>query len=81
MEKHLLEVFCGVPMDPTAKASRPRYDVSATTQEQRIASKVEELAGTALGRSRKALFNFWGRYRSEGVAGLDARLHPKARSD
>lgn len=79
MEKHLLEVFRGVPMDPTATAPRPQYDLSATTQEQRIASKIEELAGTTLGRSRKAWFNFWNDYRAEGVAGVDARLHPKSK--
>ncbi|WP_029265175.1 MULTISPECIES: Mu transposase C-terminal domain-containing protein [unclassified Microbacterium] len=79
MEKHLQEVFRGIPMDPTATASRPQYDLERTTQEQRIASKVQELAGTSLGRSRKALFNFWKAYRSEGVAAVDARLHPKGK--
>lgn len=66
-------------MDPTATAPRPQYDLVRTTQEQRIASKVEELAGTSLGRSRKALFNFWKAYRLEGVAAVDARLHPKGK--
>ncbi|WP_136055028.1 hypothetical protein [Microbacterium sp. K24] len=79
MERHLLEVFRGIPMDPTATRPRPLYNPSQTTQEQRIASKVEELAGTALGRSRKALFNFWKAYQSEGAAGVDARLHPKGK--
>ncbi|WP_439901149.1 Mu transposase C-terminal domain-containing protein [Microbacterium azadirachtae] len=79
MEKHLLEVFRGVPMEPTATAPRPQYDPSQTTQEQRIASKIAELAGTSLGRQRKALFDFWKVYRSEGVPGVDARLHPKGK--
>lgn len=35
------------------------------------------MAGTSLARSRKALFNYWKVYESEGVAGVDARLHPK----
>lgn len=79
MEKHLQEVFRGVPMDPTAAAPRPQYDLAQTTQEQRIASKVRELAGTSLSRSRKALFNFWKVYQSEGVAAIDARMHPKGK--
>lgn len=66
-------------MDPTATGPRPAYDLTRTTQEQRIATKVEELAGTSLARSRKALFNFWKEYRSAGIAGVDARLHPKGR--
>lgn len=77
MEKHLLEVFRGVPMDPNAVGARPGYDLTQTTQEQRITAKVAELAGTSLARSRKALFNYWKAYESEGVAGVDARLHPK----
>lgn len=79
MEKHLLEVFRGTPMDPTATGPRRQYDLTQTTQEQRIASKIEELAGTSLARSRKALFNFWKAYQSVGVAGVDARLHPKSK--
>ncbi|MDQ4215053.1 Mu transposase C-terminal domain-containing protein [Microbacterium capsulatum] len=79
MERHLLEVFRGTPMDPTATGPRPAYDLTRTTQEQRIATKVEELAGTSLARSRKALFNFWKEYQSTGVAGVDARLHRKGR--
>lgn len=79
MEKHLQEVFRGIPMDPTATGPRPQYDLVQTTQEQRIASKIAELAGTSLGRSRKALFIFWKAYRSEGVAAVDARLHPKGK--
>ncbi|MCG7413471.1 Mu transposase C-terminal domain-containing protein [Microbacterium aurum] len=77
MEKHLLEAFQGIPMDPTAIGPRPQYNPAATTQEQRIASKITEMAGTSLARSRKALFNFWNVYRSHGVAGLDARMHRK----
>ena len=79
MEKHLLEVFRGTPMDLTATGPRPHYDLVRTTQEQRIASKRKELAGTSLARSRKALFNFWKEYQSTGVAGIDARLHPKGK--
>lgn len=48
MEKHLQEVFRGIPMDPTATAPRPQYNLARTTQEQRIASKIAELAGTSL---------------------------------
>ena len=79
MEKHLLEVFRGVPMDPTATAPRSPYDPGRTTQNQRIESKIAELAGTSLARSRKALFNFWANYQTAGVAGIDARLHPKGK--
>lgn len=79
LEKHLLEVFDGIPMDPLATAPRPQYDLASTTQEQRISSKVAELAGTSLARSRKALFNFWGCYQADGVAGLDRRLHRRGR--
>lgn len=79
MEKHLQEVFRGIPMDPTATAPRPQYDPARTTQDQRIVSKIGELAGTSLSRSRKALFNFWNEYQSSGVAGIDARLHPKGK--
>lgn len=79
MEKHLQEVFRGIPMDPTATAPRPQYDLARTTQEQRIAAKIAELAGTSLSRSRKALFNFWKEYQSEGIAAVDARLHPKGK--
>ncbi len=56
MEKHLLEVFRGVPMEPNTIAARPGYDLTQTTQEQRITAKVAELAGTSLARSRQALF-------------------------
>ena len=52
LEKHLLEVFHGVPMDPAALGPRPAYDLTLTTQEQRINAKVAELAGTSLARSR-----------------------------
>lgn len=79
MERHLLEAFQGVPMDPLAPGPRPQYDPGATTQEQRVAAKVAELAGTSLARSRKALFNFWRVYRADGAAGLDARLHRRGR--
>lgn len=80
MEKHLLEVFRGVPLDPTATVPRPQYDPTRTTQEQRIASKVGELAGTSLGRSRKALFSFWKEYQSDGVAAVAGDYTRKARS-
>ncbi|WP_314452817.1 hypothetical protein [uncultured Microbacterium sp.] len=76
LEKHLLEVFEGIPMDVTARSPRSGYDPTATTQEDRIAKKVEELAGTSLGRSRKTLFNYWKVYREGGVAELNKRLHP-----
>lgn len=79
MEKHLLEAFRGIPMDPTAISSRAQYDPTMTTQEQRIASKVSEIAGTSLARSRRTLYNLWDAYNSDGVAGLDARMHRKAK--
>lgn len=79
MEKHLLEVFQGTPMDSTATGPRPLYDPDQTTQNQRIASKIAELAGTSLARSRKALFNFWAAYQADGIAGIDARLHQKGK--
>lgn len=79
MEKHLLEAFRGIPMDPTAISSRAQYDPAMTTQEQRIASKVSEIAGTSLARSRRTLYNLWDAYNSDGVAGLDARMHRKAK--
>lgn len=79
MEKHLLEVFQSIPMDPIATGPRPQYDPATTTQEQRIASKIAETAGTSLARSRKALFNLWKVYQAHGVAGLDARMHRKGR--
>lgn len=46
---------------------RPIYDLARTAQEQRIASKVEELADTSLVRSRNALFTFRKAYQSEGT--------------
>lgn len=79
MERHLLEAFRGIPMAPTATGPRPQYDPAITTQEQRIASKIAETAGTSLARSRKALFNFWKVYQSHGVAGLDARMHRRGK--
>ncbi|WP_454167901.1 hypothetical protein [Microbacterium lacticum] len=79
MEKHLLEAFRGIPMDPTAISSRAQYDPAMTTQEQRIASKVSEIAGTSLARSRRTLYNLWDAYNSDGVAGLDARMHRKSK--
>ncbi|WP_417555646.1 Mu transposase C-terminal domain-containing protein [Microbacterium sp.] len=75
MAKHLLEAFQGIPIDATATGPRPHYDPTTTTQEQRIASKIGELAGTSLARSRKALFNLWKVYQADGEAGLDARMH------
>ena len=79
MERHLLEAFRGIPMAPTATGPRPQYDPAITTQEQRIASKIAETAGTSLARSRKALFNFWKVYQSHGGAGLDARMHRRGK--
>lgn len=79
MEKHLLEAFRGIPMDPAAISSRAQYDPAITTQEQRIASKVSEIAGTSLARSRRTLYNLWDAYNSDGVAGLDARMHRKTK--
>lgn len=79
MEKHLLEAFEGVPMDPTSTGPRPAYDTTVTTQEQRIATKTAEIAGTSLARSRRSLYNLWNAYRSDGRAGLDARMHRKGK--
>lgn len=79
MEKHLLEAFRGIPMSPTATSSRAQYDPETTTQEQRIASKVAEIAGTSLARSRRTLYNLWHAYLSNGVAALDARMHRKGK--
>jgi putative transposase len=76
LEKHLLEVFEGIPMDDAAKGPRAAYDPATTTQEDRIAKKIEDLAGTSLGRSRKTFFNYWKAYRTGGVPELNARLHP-----
>ena len=79
MEKHLLEAFRGIPMDATAASPRPPYDPGATSQEQRIASKVAEMAGTSLARSRRTLYSLWGAYQAHGAAGLDARMHRKSK--
>ncbi|GAA2051740.1 Mu transposase C-terminal domain-containing protein [Leifsonia soli] len=79
MEKHLLEVFQGLPMSPTAEGPRPLYDLATSTQEERIASKVRELAGTSSARSRRTLYNLWRVYQSDGVAGLEARMHRTGR--
>ena len=79
MEKHLLEVFRGIPMDATATSPRPAYDVATTTQEQRIASKTAEMAGTSLARSRRTLYNLWNAYQAHGAAGIDARMHRKGK--
>lgn len=76
LEKHLLEVFEGLPMDETTHSPRPAYDLTATTQEERIATNIEELAGTSLARSRKTLFRYWKAYRVGGIAELSAILHP-----
>lgn len=59
MEKHLLEAFRGIPMSTTATSPRTQYDPETTTQEQRIASKVAEIAGTSMARSRRTLYNLW----------------------
>lgn len=75
MERHLLEAFRGIPMSAAAVGPRPQYDPSATTQEQRIAAKIEEISGTSIQRSRKALYELWRAYRSDGAAGLNARMH------
>lgn len=79
MEKHLLEAFRGIPMDATATSPRPLYDPAATSQEQRIASKTAELAGTSLSRSRRTLYNLWSAYQAHGAAGIDARMHRKSK--
>ncbi len=76
LEKHLLEVFAGIPMDDTAQAPRPGYDPAHTNQNQRIDRKIDDLAGTSLGRSRKTFFNYWKAYRAGGIAELNAVLHP-----
>lgn len=78
-EKHLLEVFAGIPMDDTAQSPRPSYDPASTTQEQRLRRKIEELAGTSLGRSRKTFFTHWKAYRTGGVAELAELLHPTSK--
>ena len=78
-EKHLLEVFAGVPMNDTAQAPRPGYDPASTTQDERIRKKIDELAGTSLGRSRKTFFNHWKAYRAGGVAELNELLHPTSK--
>lgn len=77
LEKHLLDVFRGTSPPSRAQASPSVYDPLLTTQEQRLATKVEELRGTSLSRSRKTLFNYWKAYRLGGVAELNARLHPE----
>lgn len=79
LEKHLLDVFHGTPATTRASAPRPDYDPLLTTQEERLKTKVDELKGTSLGRSRKTLFNYWKAYRSGGIAELNARLHPEPR--
>lgn len=77
MEKHLLEAFDGVPMSDTAVEPRPQYNTETTTQEQRVASKVAEIAGTSLERSRRTLYHLWRAYETGGVAAIDARMHRK----
>ncbi|MGP6176483.1 Mu transposase C-terminal domain-containing protein, partial [Microbacterium sp. A196] len=79
MEKHLLEAFDGIPMSETAVGPRPQYDTETTTQEQRVASKVTEIAGTSLERSRRTLYNLWREYQSGGAAALDNRMHRKGK--
>lgn len=79
MEKHLLETFEGIPMSETAVGPRPQYDTETTTQEQRVASKVTEIAGTSLERSRRTLYNLWREYQSGGAAALDNRMHRKGK--
>ncbi|WP_282858955.1 Mu transposase C-terminal domain-containing protein [Pseudoclavibacter helvolus] len=79
MEKHLLEAFDGTPMSETAVGSRPQYDPATTTQEERVASKVAEIAGTSLERSRRTLYNLWSVYQSGGAAALDNRMHRKGK--
>lgn len=79
MEKHLLEAFRGIPMDATATSPRPLYDPATTSQEQRIAAKTAELAGTSLSRSRRTLYNLWSAYQAHGAAGIDARMHRKSK--
>lgn len=66
-------------MSTTASSPRAQYDPETTTQEQRIASKVAETAGTSLARSRRTLYNLWDVYLTNGVAALDARMHRKAK--
>lgn len=79
MEKHLLEAFRGTPMDVTATKPRIAYDPATTNQEERIASKTAEIAGTSLARSRRTLYNLWNAYQAHGTAGIDARMHRKGK--
>lgn len=79
MEKHLLEAFRGVPMDAIATKPRIAYDPATTSQEERIASKTAEIAGTSLARSRRTLYNLWNAYQAHGTAGIDARMHRKGK--
>lgn len=79
MEKHLLEAFEGVPMESTATKARQPYELATTSQEQRVTSKADELTGSALARSRRTLYRLWDVYQSDGVAGLDARMHRRSK--
>lgn len=79
MEKHLLEAFEGVPMAATATGARPEYDPAKCTQEERIAAKVAEIAGTSAARTRRTFYRLWGVYQSDGVAGLESRMHRRSK--
>ncbi|WP_172400059.1 Mu transposase C-terminal domain-containing protein [Microbacterium sp. LEMMJ01] len=79
MESHLLEVFRGIPMDPFAPGPRPLFNPTTTTQESRIVAKIAELAGTSAKMSRKSFFNYWTTYQTDGIAGLNNRMHRKGR--
>ena len=74
LEAHLRQIdgtpdFDGTPGDPDPTAD-PRYDIRSTTVEERVASKVAELAGGDLAFRRTQLFRLLAAYRAEGAVGL-----------
>ena len=78
LETHILQVEHGCP--PGAEADPdPRYDPATTSLLDRVAAKVQELAGTDLATSDRHFRRARARYRAEGLRGLiDGRVLRKA---
>lgn len=74
---HIEEVIKGVRR---GESPRPEYDLTTTTQGERIARKVEELARLGQPTSYRTIERYIGQYKAAGPAGLVDRRHQRASS-
>ena len=79
MGRHLRETIDGTPKNAKHRGTgtpRPQYDPNSTNARDRVAEKVAELSGTALGRSESTIWRLRRAFRAGGMPALAEQMQP-----